>query len=77
MLMQELLEQRYEYIFIRRLKRDPLENIFSQYRQMSGGGFLVSLRELLSSERILTCRSLLTENVNIWEEGQKNYKNTS
>ena len=71
MLMQELLGEGYEYIFTRRLQSDPLENRFSQYRQMSGGRFLVSLREVLSSERILTCRSLLKENINFWEEGLK------
>ena len=35
---------------------------------MSGGRFLVSLREVLSTERILTCRSLLKQNINFWEE---------
>ena len=35
---------------------------------MSGGRVLVSLREVLNSERILQCRSLLKENVNIWED---------
>ena len=38
-----------------------------QYRQMRGGRFLVSLREVLNSERILQCRSLLKENVKILE----------
>ena len=50
---------------------DPLENRFSQYRQMSGGRFLVSLREVLSTERILTCQSLLKQNINFWEENLK------
>ena len=35
---------------------------------MSGGRFLVSLREVLNSERILTFRSLIKENINFWEE---------
>ena len=35
---------------------------------MSGGRFLVSLREVLNSERILICRSLIKENINFWEE---------
>ena len=35
---------------------------------MSGGRFLVSLREVLNSERILSCRSLIKENINFWEE---------
>ena len=38
---------------------------------MSGGRFLVSLREVLTTERILTCRSLLKENINFWEENLK------
>ena len=35
---------------------------------MCGGRFLVSLREVLNSERILSCRSLIKENINFWEE---------
>ena len=38
---------------------------------MSGGRFLVSLREALSTERILTCRSLSKQNINFWEENLK------
>ena len=51
MLMKELLNEGYEYILTRRFQSDPLENRFSQYRQMSGGRFLVSLREIYSSEK--------------------------
>ena len=58
LLMRELLDEGYEFIFTRRFQSDPLENRFSQYRQISGGRFLTSLREVLSNERILTCRSL-------------------
>ena len=54
MLMQELLDEGYEFIFTRRFQSGALENRFSQYRQMSGGRFFVSLREVLSTERILT-----------------------
>ena len=78
MLMQELLDEEYEFIFTRTFQSDLLENRFSQYRQMSGGRFLVSFREVLSTERILTCRSLLKQNINFWEENlkpvQKNHK---
>ena len=59
MLIQELFDDGFKYVFTRRFQSDPLENRFSQYRQMSGGRFLVSLREVYSSERILKCRSLL------------------
>ena len=70
-LMQELLDEGYEFIFARGFQSDPLENKFFPYRQMSGGRFLVRLRELLSTERILTCRSLLKQNINFWEENLK------
>ena len=68
LLVKELLNSGYEYVILRKLQSDPLEKRFSQYRQMSGVRFLVSLREVLNSERILQCRSLLKENVNIWED---------
>ena len=35
---------------------------------MSGGRFLVSLREVLNSERMLRWWSLIKENINFWEE---------
>ena len=44
---------------------------------MSGGRFLVSLREVKATERILTCRSLLKAGVNYWEENDKNHCNNS
>jgi hypothetical protein len=58
-----------------RLQSDPIERRFSQYRQMSVGRFLVSLREVLNSERILSCRSLIKENINFWEENLTVVKN--
>ena len=50
LLVEELLNSGYEYVILRKLQSDPLEKPFSQYRQMSGGRFLVSLREVLNSE---------------------------
>ena len=41
---------------------------------MSGGRFLVSLREILTTERILTRQSLLKQNTNFWEENHKPVK---
>ena len=70
MLMKELLDEGYDFIFTR-FQSDPLENRFPQYRRMSGGRFLVSLREVLSTEGILTYRSLLKQNINFWQENLK------
>ena len=50
---------------------DFLERRFSRYRQMSGGRFLVSLREVYNSEKIISIQSLLKVGVNIWEEDLK------
>jgi len=38
---------------------------------MSGGRFLVSLIEVLNTERILSCRSLVKGDINFWEEDLK------
>ena len=35
---------------------------------MSGGNFLVSLKEVQDSEKILICRFLLKETVDLWKE---------
>ena len=65
-LIEELLfEEGYDFVLLVRLQSDPLERRFSQYRQMSGGRFLVSLREVNSSEKILKCRALLKNNLDL------------
>lgn len=66
-LIEELLEEGYGFILLSRLFTDPLERHFSKYRQMSGGRFLVSLREVEESERILAMKSLLKESIDVWE----------
>ena len=72
LLFTELLDiDKYEYVIPRRLQSDPIENRFSQYRQMSGGRFLVSLRKVNSLERILVSRSLLKAGINIWEDEEE------
>ena len=67
-LIEDLLCEGYDFVVPRRLQSYPLQKRFSRYRQMSGGRFLVSLREVLTSERILAVNSLLKEKVNFWEE---------
>ena len=44
------------------LQSDPVEQPFSQYRQMCGSWFLNHLQEVLNSNRILQCHSLIKEN---------------
>ena len=71
MLVDELLEENYIFVLMGRLQSDPIERRFSQYRQTSGGRFLVSLRDVYNSERILACRSLIKEGISFWEEDLK------
>ena len=68
MLIEDLLREGYKWVLTARFQSDPIERRFSQYRQMSGGRFLVSLREVLHSERILACRSLILEDIDFWKE---------
>ena len=71
MLMDELLEKGYDFILPSRFQSDPIELRFSKYRQMSGGRFLVSLREVKSSEKIVLLTSTMREEINFWEENVK------
>ena len=67
-LIKELLFEGYDFVMTSRLQSDPIERRFSQYRQMSCGRFLVSLREVTNSERIIRCRSLVKADINFWKE---------
>ena len=52
-LSSDLLNEGYKYIITGRLQTDPLEPIFSQYRQMLGGRFVAGHKEVYRSESIL------------------------
>lgn len=70
-LLEDLLREGYKYVLTSRLQSDPLERRFGQYRQMSGGRFLVGLREATSSEKIIKIKTLLKEGVSIDENVQE------
>ena len=67
-LTEDLLNEGYDYVLMSRLQSDPIERRFSAYRQMSGGRFLVGLREVMNSEKIMLMKSLLNENICFWKE---------
>ena len=50
-LLSELPNEGYKYVLIARFQSDPLERQFSKYKQMRGGRFLVSLREVINPEK--------------------------
>ena len=67
-LTDDLLNENYDYIYTSRFQSDPIECHFSKYRQMSGGRFLVSLREVNNSEKIMSLNSIIKADLNFWEE---------
>ena len=66
-LLEDLLSEGYKFVLTARLQSDPLERRFGQYRQMSGGRFLVSLKDTTCSEKILKIKSLLKAGVDLDE----------
>ena len=64
-LIEVTLQSGTECILTARLQSDPLERRYGQYRQMSGGGFLVSLKDVLWSENILKMKWFLKEGCDI------------
>ena len=67
-MINDLLEEGYLYVRVGRMQSDPTERRFSQYRQMNGDRFLVSLNEVTNSEKILLCRFLVKEEIDFWNE---------
>ena len=67
-LIEDLLDDGYDFILTARFQSDPLERRFGQYRQMSGGRFLVGLKDTICSEKILKIKCLLKEDIDIDEE---------
>ena len=48
----------YQYVLNSRLQTDPLERHFGKCRQMSGGRFLVRLRDVQSSDKLLRIKAV-------------------
>ena len=67
-LIEDLLDDGYDFILTSRFQSDPLERRFGQYRQMSGGHFLVGLKDTICSEKKLKIKCLLKEDIDIDEE---------
>ena len=67
-LLKDLLNEDHSYILTSRLPSDPIERHFSKYKQVTGGEFLVSLREVNNSEIKTNLSSILEESINFWEE---------
>ena len=60
-----MFAEEYNFIITSRFQSDPLERRFDQYRKMSGGRFLVVLREATLSEEIIKLKTLLKDDIGI------------
>jgi hypothetical protein len=49
----------FKYVLLGYISSDPLESRFGWYRQLSGGNYFLSVRQLLQSERKIKALSLL------------------
>ena len=67
-LVEDLFDDGYDFILTTRFQSDPLERRFGHYRQMSGGLFLVGLKDAIWSEKILKIKSLLKEDIDVDEK---------
>ena len=55
--IEVLLQKGYNYVLTARFQSDPLEHRFSRYRQINGGNFLISLREVGIQKRYCLSRA--------------------
>ena len=67
-LIEDVLDDGYDFVLTARFQSDPLERCFGQYGQMSGGRFLVGLKDAICSEKILKIKYLLKEDIDVDEE---------
>ena len=54
-----LREKNFQYVLLGQIQSDPLEKRFSWYRQMSGGNYFVSVKQVLEAEKAIKMKSLL------------------
>ena len=60
LLIKDLLEQQqFTYVMLGKFQTDNLEARFCQYRMLSGSSYLVSVNEVLQSEKTLKVKNLL------------------
>ena len=64
-LIEDLLSDGFKFVLTACFQSDSIERRFGQYRQISGGRFLVGLKDVIWSKRILKIKSLVTESINI------------
>ena len=66
-LIEEFLQEEYQFVLTAKFQSDPVERRFGQYRLKSGGRFLISVKakDISTSEKILKVMSLVKEGFDI------------
>ena len=67
-LIENFLSDGFKFVLTARFQSDAIERRFGQYRQMRGGRFLVGLKDVIWSERILKIKSLVKESIDIKDD---------
>ena len=67
-LVKNLLNTNHNYIFTARIESDPIKRHFGKSRPASGGRFLISMKKVNNSEKILAFNSIVNDDINFWEE---------
>lgn len=73
-LIEDLLSEDFDFVMTARFQSDPLERRYGQYRQMSGGRFLVSAKDIKNSEKILKINNLLKEGFDIDQQFKMDFQ---
>ena len=65
-LVIDLLENHnFEFVLTGQISSDPIEARFGRYRQMSGGNYFLSVKQLMESEQKIKLPSLLYSGISI------------
>ena len=67
-LIEDLIDDGYDFTLTVRFQSNSLEGLFSQHRQVSGGRFLVGLRDTICSEKFLKMKCFLKGDIDIDEK---------
>lgn len=57
--MEDLLGEGYNFVLTSKFQSDPPERQFGQYQPLSGGRFLLGLRDITSPEKNIKIKSEL------------------
>ena len=63
--MEDLLGEEYDFVLASKFQSDPPERQFGQNQQLSGGRFLLGLRDITSPEKNIKIKSLLKKDLEI------------